>query len=404
MADASDLMKISQSWRDVYSDDLRLGDVAGKLCEVAGGVFAILSRIQALLSKASEKPYQARLLEARINSCKALLSSLGSRIDHVHLEPLRIKLSHIEQLVVQAGTRLHVHKLTDERLATDFEKASAALMEEETALALVVRALPPDTKNRCSRGRSTSGSRRAARRRSSSRSTSSTRNRGGRSQSPSFSEPIPDVVSEVHGMPQLETVVEFSPPATSAEMPLTLTVRSADPIIKPRSPADRMKACLTGKALGYSRSFHEEEAQATHWPSSELVSSVGDATVKRAPELPLPEICMVERETDSFWKDTVTLVFSCAVSGHQHRVTTKQWTGSVSERLVSWVSSQSWTGKTWEEEMDQDSLSPMAKAELKELLLKSGWYDKFRYDASCGKGSWVIREVANAGYEPCSED
>merc|ERR1719271_1653080 len=121
-------------------------------------------------------------------------------------------------------------------------------------------------------------------------------------------------------------------------------------------------------------------------------------------ELPLPGTDSVEREAQKFWQDSVTLVFRCAESGQEHRVTTRQWSGSVSERLVSWVGTPPWGSRTWEEEMEQDVLSPSAKAELKQLLEQSGWYDRFRFDADCGRGAWVINEVANAGYEPCAED
>lgn len=396
-------------------------------------MFSVLARIQALLGKAAEKPYQAKLLEARINSCRALLDSLDSRIGSVHLEPMRIKLDHVEALVLSAGTQFHVYALTDESLARAFEQASAALLEEETTLALVARAFPPVPRGRVYRGRSTSGSR-SRRRRTASRSTSSHRSQG-RSVSPNGEHaeatsnleqphlsPWPEASGELsHDVISMKSVRvrSFSlPEETGSAMLDHCRAGALDPCVD----------CLTGHAVQTLPSLAEAVSSTppaspktapssmarfieavSGTPSSPVaVSSTVTSPMERrmAPELvlPLPDIHTVEREPRAFWQDSITLVFRCAASGQEHRVTTQQWSGSAGERLVSWAGTPSWIGKTWEEEMEQDSLSLAAQEELKQLLVKSGWYDKFRFDTDCGTGAWVINEVANAGYEPCSED
>lgn len=115
-------------------------------------------------------------------------------------------------------------------------------------------------------------------------------------------------------------------------------------------------------------------------------------------ELPLPPIREVERECNIFVHDTVTLVFRCALSGHEHRVVTKQWSrpaceDSLGDRLATWASMPFQLSKPWEEEMEESELSPAGQAELNELLTNSGWYDHFEFHEA-GGGCWIFKDTA----------
>lgn len=433
--------------------------IAGKVAQAVGVLLASVSRIQSLLDKAAEKPYQAKLLEARLNSCKALLQALSaSRMDAVHLEPLRIKLTYIEEMVERAGERLYIYKFTDESLAKEFEAASSQLQEEEATLALVasaqLQALPGQ------RPRSSSFGRRLAvpqRRRTRSRS-SSRGSRGGRSKSP------------LANLDENTTKDGFAAPSraqmaraivTENEHEITLTDAALVDDATETTPlrggrvANRANSCCseespTARRVG-ERSDSSEESPTSSVPVITVTAQKGGVEGRRTrcskalipfdliadlleppddskhtsqgtsvrtleTDLPLPLIHSVERESNPFWQDSITLVFRCQISGQEHRVETQQWsrpdcTDTAGDRLMSWASKPFRISKPWEEVMEEGSPSSSEQSELKDLLQKSGWYDKFTFDTDCR--SWVAKEVAivkerktsmASGYVPCTDD
>lgn len=454
-------------------DDFRsVCKFAGKIGQVTGIVLATVGRIQRLLEKAEEKPYQARLLEARLNSCKALMQRLAaSRMDAVHLEPLRIKLAHIEEVVERAGCRFYIYKFTDEALAKEFEEASAQLQEEEATLALVasaqIQALPGQ------RSRSSSFGRRSTvphRRRTRSRSSSSQRSGGGRSKSPlpAVDEATQDVFAPTRAQMARAIVTESEHEITLTDASLVDDATETTPLQGGRPSLSRMHSCcsedsphaarqvidgrepsedsptsamptiiVTGKREGDSQRSRCTKALIPFDLLADLIDPPEDGALgKHAPlgssaetlksELPLPPIHDVERESNHFWQDSITLVFRCGVTGQEHRVETQQWcrpdcTDTASDRLKSWASKPFRMSTPWEEIMEAESPSSSVQLELKDLLQKSGWYDKFIFDADCR--SWVAKEVAfgrdkevaflkectsttstSSGYVHCTED
>jgi hypothetical protein len=438
--------------------------LAGKVADVAGGLLSTVSRIQRLLAKAAEKPYQARLLEARLNSCRALLQTLAnSRMDAVHLEPLRIKLAYIEEMVERAGTGIYIYKITDGTIAKEFEEASAQLQEEETSLALVasaqIHALPGQ------RARSSSAGRKLAvpqRRRTRSRSSSSRRSGGGRSKSPlpSVGENTQDVTSDAFAPSRAQMANAI---VTENEHEITLTdassvddVTESTPLRGGRSissradssccsedspsartqvydgtessqdprPFSRPTVTVRGEKEGMGQRSRCTKALIPFDLLADLIdppdedtlgkhASSGSSARNLTSELPLPPIYYVERESNHFWQDSVTLVFRCDITGQEHRVETQQWsrpdcTDTAGDRLMSWANKSFRMSKPWEEIKEEGSPSSSEQTELQGLLQKSGWYEKFIFDTDCR--AWVAKEAASlkesatSGYVPCNED